>query len=150
MLIILLGVFSAISMAYTYRKMQTEHWAYALGLTSLPLIYIGFAIYAYYLGAGTKAIWQELIFGLPFLAIGLFSLVHKAKFQHSEWLLWLLIIGWGLHGVYDLYYERLIMNQGTPDWYPIFCAAIDLSTALILVVLLIIRQKFYKNSEMIN
>jgi hypothetical protein len=40
---------------------------------------------------------------------------------------------WMLHGVYDLIHGRLITNAGVPDWYPIWCFAVDVVVGAYLI-----------------
>jgi hypothetical protein len=55
-----------------------------------------------------------------------FLLLAAAGFKWSPWLL---VIGLGAHGVFDLGHARLFENPGAPAWWPAFCLTYDVATA---------------------
>jgi hypothetical protein len=97
---------------------------YSLSLLTLPGIYAFFA-----LQAGEPAVgFKEMIYGVPYVVAGIvFAFVSV---RHSA-----VVVGafWLLHGLYDLAHGQLIANPGIPDWYPIFCFAVDLVIGLYLL-----------------
>lgn len=46
--------------------------------------------------------------------------------------LWLLVFMFAAHGVFDIVHKLLIHNPGVPSWWPNFCLAFDLFSALYL------------------
>jgi len=98
------------------RLIGGQRWLYALGLVTLPSLYASFALYVGEPAVGAK----EMIYGIPFLVAGL--AFTFAGFRYSA-----IVVGvmWILHGLYDLIHSRLITNAGVPDWYPVWCWAVD-------------------------
>jgi hypothetical protein len=98
------------------RTIRGQRSVYSLGLLTLPSLYAFFA-----LQAGDHAVaLKEMIYGLPYLIAGLvFAFVSLRKSA--------IVVGafWILHGVYDLTHDQLITNAGVPEWYPVFCFAVD-------------------------
>ena len=106
------------------RMTRSERWMYSSALMTLPLIYAAFAMYGGE-GAATKL---ELLWGLPYLLGGvLLTLV-----RHSAVLV---VVGglWLAHGIYDWGHDHLFVNAGVPSWYPVFCAAVDVTVGLYLL-----------------
>ena len=63
---------------------------------------------------------KEMIYGLPFLIVGLVFAFVSVRQSAT-------VVGafWILHGVYDLAHSQLITNTGVPGWYPVFCFSVD-------------------------
>lgn len=77
------------------------------------------------------ALWPEA------LAVLLFAGLACAGFRGRPWLL---VLGLGLHGLFDLLHPHLITNPGVPTWWAGFCLAYDLTAATYLACLLHWRQ----------
>jgi hypothetical protein len=50
--------------------------------------------------------------------------------------LWLIVAALAGHGVFDLFHGHLIVNEGVPDYWPMFCMSYDVTAALYLAWLL--------------
>lgn len=98
------------------KLIRGQRWLFALGLVTLPSLYASFALHAGEPAVGAK----EMIYGIPFLVAGL--AFTFAGFRYSA-----IVVGvmWILHGLYDLIHSHLITNAGVPDWYPVWCCAVD-------------------------
>ena len=98
------------------RIIRGQRWLYSIGLLVLPSLYALFA-----LRAGEQAVGvEEMIYGIPFVVAGLvFAFVSVRQSA--------VVVGafWLLHGLYDLAHGRLLTNSGVPDWYPVWCCAVD-------------------------
>ena len=46
-----------------------------------------------------------------------------------RWSLELVAVALALHGVQDAWHGALVLNTGTPDWWPSFCMAFDVTAA---------------------
>jgi hypothetical protein len=106
------------------RIIRGQRWLYALGLLTLPSLYAMFA-----LRAGQQAVAvREMMYGTPFIVAGL--VCAFVSIRQSA-----IVVGafWMLHGVYDLIHGRLITNAGVPDWYPIWCFAVDVVVGAYLI-----------------
>lgn len=116
MLTAIVGVAFGLAYIFLARLLRVDRWLFALGLISLPVVYSVFALYA---GQRLPAA-LELAWGIPYLVGGM--LLPLVRFRGSIALAGVL---WLLHGGYDLLHGSLIGNAGVPDWYPVFCAAVD-------------------------
>ena len=120
----ILGVLSGLATIALARFVRGERWVYALVLASLPLFYAGFA-----LEAGARTIMRtELLYGLPWFAVGVLALVVSFPFSAN-----LVALLWLAHAGYDLVHAGLVTNPGVPDWYSVWCAAVDVVVAVYLV-----------------
>ena len=99
------------------RIVRGQRWMYSIGLVVLPTLYILFALRA----GETALIAKEALYGAPFLIGGF--LFAFAGIRHSAAMVGVL---WVLHGVYDVVHHRLFANPGVPDWYPVWCCAVDI------------------------
>ncbi|CAA0079068.1 Uncharacterised protein [Zhongshania aliphaticivorans] len=118
------GILFVIAMVWVFRQRHWESWAFSGALICLPLIYISFGVFA----SSEGVVVKEVVYGLPFLAGG--SLLLFYGFRFSAYIVAAL---WLLHGVYDLYHQSLFVNDAVFSWYPVFCAAVDVSVALYLM-----------------
>jgi cbb3-type cytochrome oxidase subunit 3 len=92
---------------------------YPLLLASFPLYYFVFAIYA---GSSTALI-SEIYVGSFFIAVALFAYKLNS------------VVGYLDHALYDVLHNHLFINEGTPDWSPEFCGAVDVLIGLYLIYL---------------
>lgn len=118
------GLLLVIPTVWLVRRQHWESWYYSGALIGLPLVYVAFALFA----EGNGVVGKELLMGLPFFSAGLILLARQFRFS-----VYVTAAFWGLHGVYDLWHEELFINSGVVDWYPVFCAAIDIGVAVYLV-----------------
>ena len=81
-----------------------------------PLIYVTFALIA----AEYPAAAMELLFGVPFIAGGVVCLIFRMQISPIN-----IGILWVVHAAFDVLHGRLFVNLGVPEWYPLFCAAVD-------------------------
>ena len=112
----LVGAAVGVLTIVTARFIRGERWLYSLGLLTLPSLYASFALQAGEQAVGAK----EMVYGVPFVVAGLFfAFVSVRRSAVVVGLFWL------LHGLYDLVHSHLFTNTGVPDWYPIWCFAVD-------------------------
>ncbi|WP_123039387.1 hypothetical protein [Cohnella candidum] len=99
------------------RKNKREGWLYSAVVILLPLIYVAFALF----DGDFNAAVNELLFGAPFIIGGLACLIFRVRMSFK-------IIGilWFAHGLFDVVHDQLFLNPGVPEWYPLFCAAVDI------------------------
>jgi hypothetical protein len=98
--------------------------AWPLFLATLPVWYMLFGL----LAMDANVAMMELLYGLPYLCIGLLVWRIKSSFT-------LIIIGfaWLSHGFYDLYHDVFFVNPGVFSWYPAFCGFVDLVAGIFLL-----------------
>lgn len=124
MIELIAGILIVLPMVLLNRKQKSEKWFYSLSLVSLPLIYMAFGIFS----EGKNIILMELIYGLPFILTGFICFFYGFKYSA-----YLVAAVWLAHGGYDLYHNNLFINTGVWSWYPVFCAAIDVTLFLYLM-----------------
>lgn len=89
---------------------------YALLLSTFPLYYFLFAIYA----ADFSALVYEIVVGIFFFILAYIG--YKAK---SALGLSVLAFGYIGHAFYDVLHNHAFTNTGAPAWWPEFCGAVD-------------------------
>ncbi len=72
-------------------------------------------------------VWQELLAFFAFAALGILGFKTN---------LWLVVAALAGHGLFDLAHPHLIINPGTPSWWPMFCMTYDIVAAGYLALLL--------------
>jgi hypothetical protein len=50
--------------------------------------------------------------------------------------LWWVVAGLAAHGAMDLFHHNLVENSGVPIWWPVFCAAYDVTAAAYLALVI--------------
>ncbi|NTS78499.1 hypothetical protein HR060_16770 [Catenovulum sp. SM1970] len=107
-------------------KAESHRYTYSLLLLTFPFYYFAFAIVA----VDFEALAYESLFAVGFFIIALCSikLPDNAKFA------WL-AFGYFLHGLYDLFHNKFFINYGTPNWWPDFCAMVDIILGMYLIFL---------------
>ena len=117
----LIGIIIAIAFLvptiYVIRSRGFDAWAWPLILATLPVYYMLMGL----LAMDGSAILQELLWGLPYIAVGLF--VWRIR---SQMALNVVAMAWISHGFYDYYHDVLFVNPGVFSWYPAFCAFVDI------------------------
>lgn len=93
----------------------------------IALYYVLFAV----MGGSTKAIVAETIGATVFLVAAIVG--HRTSS-------WIVASSLAAHGVLDVVHGQLITNPGVPLWWPAFCATFDLSAAVLLGALLVVRR----------
>ena len=91
--------------------------------------YILFAV----MGSSTPVLAQECVAAAAFLALAVIG------FKKSLWLAAAALAG---HGIFDLFHQQLIQNQGVPAWWPGFCMSFDVLAGGLLALLLTRRSGF--------
>ncbi|HMI20132.1 MAG TPA: hypothetical protein VK533_11355 [Sphingomonas sp.] len=72
------------------------------------------------IGAGAPIIGWETA------GLFLFGVAAIIGFRRN---LWIVVGALCCHGMLDAIHDRLIMNPGTPGWWPVFCLAFDVTAA---------------------
>jgi len=93
---------------------------HALYIAFIAAIYIGFAV----ADGRTKVIAVESMVAATFFVLASVGVSGSA---------WLLIAGYAMHGIKDLWQHRTHFVRGT-RWWPPFCATVDFVVAAILTV----------------
>lgn len=127
-----------IIMRFKTSRLENSKSAYAILLFTFPLYYFLFAM----LAKDFAALLLEVAVGSLFFTIAFFALrlVRMPKFG-------LLAFGYILHGIYDVVHNLMFINAGTPDWWPAFCAVIDIIIGVYLVYLAYKHRASFTNSE---
>lgn len=96
--------------------LEEAKWAYPVLLTTFPVNYWVFAMYA----SDSAALLKEMLVGVVFLAIAYTAYKHRSFVT-----LLLLAVGYVLHAAYDFSHNLFFVNAGAPTWWPEFCASVD-------------------------
>lgn len=99
-----------------FRGTENKPWTYPLILSSFPMFYFAFSIYA----GDMDVLTREIVFAIPIFVICILSAVKNLRFSGV-----LLGLGYLGHGVYDGLHESIFHNPGMPSWWPVFCGVID-------------------------
>lgn len=67
------------------------------------------------------------------LVMGGFMAIATIGFRASAWLV---VAGLAAHGVLDFFHGQLVVSPGVPEWWPPFCLAYDVTTAVFLAGLI--------------
>jgi len=99
-----------------------------------PVVLI--VIATYYLLFAAMAESTEALLAEAFPAL-LFVAAAGIGFRRTSWIV---VSGLALHGVFDLVHRAAITNPGVPHWWPGFCLAYDVTAAVYLAGLIILRR----------
>ena len=108
------------------KKYDLEIWAYSASLLALALVYMLFGLFS----TGQHVILKELLYGVPFILIGLVVLYFDFRLSA-----YLVAFTWLIYADYDLGHDSLFLNDGVPSWYPLLCAVFDFGLGGYLVYL---------------
>lgn len=117
----------AVSLGGTAAGLDRERAFYTAVALAIGTYYLLFAV----MGGTTQALLQEIA------AYAVLASVAVLGFRKNLWLVVLALAG---HGVFDLVHARLILNDGVPDYWPMFCMSYDVAAALYLAWLLYYRS----------
>jgi hypothetical protein len=107
--------------------LDKERSFYSVVLIVIATYYLLFAVMAKSTEALTAEVFPAIIFAAA-AAIG---------FRRTQWIV---VVGLGLHGVFDFIHPAAISNPGVPVWWPGFCLAYDVTAAVYLAALLLVRR----------
>ena len=124
-----IGVAAAIAVGLfaTVIGFDKERSFYPVVLIVIATLYLLFAAIA----GSTESFVAESIPALLFVATAALG------FRQTPWLV---VVGLALHGVFDFIHHVVITNPGVPVWWPGFCLAYDVTAAVYLAALLLIRR----------
>lgn len=106
----------AILVGCTWIGYDRDRALYPAILTVIASYYALFAA----IGGSRHALFLECIPIALFLAAAAFGFKRN---------LWIVIVAFLVHGVFDLLHGHLISNPGVPPWWPGFCLASDVIAA---------------------
>lgn len=107
----------------------TPSTVYALALTVIAAVYIGFAVS----DGQTKVLVVEIGVAAAFVVVAATAVTGSA---------WILVAGLAAHGLKDLWQHHTRFVRNT-RWWPPFCATVDFVAATILVVLILSGADFH-------
>ena len=121
----LVGAVLALSVGLfaTFFGLDRDRAFYPTVLIVIALYYALFAV----MGGSVDALLLESIVIVAFLGASI------AGFKST---LWLVVVAFAAHGLFDLVHGQLITNPGVPAWWPSFCLSYDVMAAGFLAWLL--------------
>ena len=119
----IVGVVLALVMSSlaTFAGFDRHRVLYPFATIMIASYYCLFAI----MGGTVRALWQEA------LVASLFTVVALVSFNTS---LWLTVAALAGHGAMDLIHYHIVSNSGVPQWWPGFCASVDITLAMYLAL----------------
>lgn len=112
------GVGILIFILAKFLKFSLDKSFYPTILIIISTYYFLFAIMAGQIGQTI----EEIIGFFAFLIIAIIG------YKKPIWV----AFGLALHGVFDIFHQKIIDNDGTPIWWPSFCYSIDFTIAILL------------------
>lgn len=97
--------------------LQRQHFFAPLLIGGIASFYVLFAV----IGGNARIAGLETLVALPFFALAS-ATGHKRT-------MWLVPLGLGLHGCFDIAHMHLPIRANGPAWWPPFCAAFDFAAA---------------------
>lgn len=136
-----IGVITAFLIIWHFnrRKLERARLPYPALLSTFPVYYFVFALYA----SDYVALYKEIGVGIIFFVLAYIAIKSKRKMSAS-----LVAVGCIAHAIYDSYHNVFFINSGTPAWWLEFCGSIDLILGLYLIYFAItVRNKSFKNNR---
>jgi hypothetical protein len=118
---IMVGLFASVV------GLDKERSFYSVVLIVIATYYLLFAVIA----KSTEALTAEVF------PVIIFAAAAVIGFMRTQWIV---VVGLGLHGVFDFIHHTAIANPGVPVWWPGFCLAYDVTAAVYLAALLLVRR----------
>ena len=118
-----IGILSCLVFVSTARRAGSKREAmiYAVGLVVAASIYVGFAVAG---GASPPWVAIEAAGLLIFSSLALIGLRYSV---------WVLMLGWAAHAVWDALLHEVPGAGFVPGWYPVACLGFDLFLAAYIV-----------------
>jgi hypothetical protein len=111
----------AVAMAELQRRLD-KPTVFGLLLSGIAFLYVGFT------WANMQALVISSVQALFFLGLSYYGINRS---------LWFLIVGYFVHGIWDVTYHLFADSLLIPPHYNLFCLAVDLTISLYLLVVLI-------------
>lgn len=112
-----------VSLGATVAGLDRDRAFYTSVALAVGTYYILFAV----VGGSSEALIQEIA------AYAVLATVAVLGFRRNFWLVVVALVG---HGVFDVFHAHLIVNDGVPTYWPMFCASYDVMAGLYLALLL--------------
>jgi uncharacterized membrane protein HdeD (DUF308 family) len=124
----IVGIAISVIVILRFKKngLECSKFGYPFLLITFPFYYFVFAVY----GNNYEVIPLEFLGGSAFFAMAFLSIKYSCFYKF-----YLLGFGFIIHGIYDIVHDILIINAGTPSWWPEFCGVIDFIIGLYLITL---------------
>jgi hypothetical protein len=112
-----------VSLGGTVAGLDRERAFYTAVALAVGTYYILFAV----MGGSSEALIREV------LAFAVLTAVAVVGFRRNFWLVVVALAG---HGLFDVFHRHLIVNDGVPAFWPMFCMSYDVTAALYLAWLM--------------
>ena len=81
------------------------------------------------------------------VAIAAVFIAGAAGFRHSPWIAVVALAG---HGVMDGFHHHLVHNTGVPQVWPGFCMTFDVTAAVIVALVMLVRARGERVQQMVS
>lgn len=127
---LLVGLILALGVSFggTAVGLDKDRAFYATVALTVGTYYLLFAV----MGGSPQALAQE---------IGAYTILAAVTIFGFRGNYWLVVAALAGHGVFDIFHAQLILNDGVPDYWPMFCMSYDVTAAAYLAWLLIRRSR---------
>ena len=119
-----IGVLLAVGIAALakFTRFDEDRSFYSTVLVIIASYYVLFAVS----GSSNRALVSELVVAVVFSTLAIYGALILPT-----------LVGIGIiaHGLFDLVHDSVIQNAGVPNWWPTFCASIDVALGLWVVAL---------------
>lgn len=130
MIPVVVGVLLAVGIATLakFTRFDEDRSFYSTVLIIIASYYVLFAVLG---GSGHALVW-ELILVVAFSTIAIIGALFFPT-----------LVGTGIvaHGLFDIVHDILIENSGVPTWWPTFCASVDVSLGIWVIILSLNRSR---------
>ena len=115
-----------VSGAAAWLGMDRDRVFYPTILIIIASYYVLFAV----IDGGNKVLLSELAIAAVFTGVAVIGFKRN---------LWLVVGALAGHGVLDIYHHDLVHNTGVPQGWPGFCLAFDVTAAVVVGCILVLR-----------
>jgi len=112
-----------VSVGATVAGLDRDRAFYTAVALAVGTYYILFAV----MGGSPEALIREIA------AYAVLAAIAVLGFRRNDWLVVVALVG---HGVFDVFHGHLIVNDGVPAYWPMFCASYDVMAGLYLAWLM--------------
>ena len=107
---------------------------------------VAIAVASYYLAFAVADGRNEVMLSEGAIA-AVFIVAAVAGFKRSPWFA---VVALGGHGVMDAFHHHLVHNAGVPQVWPGFCMTFDVTAAVIVALVMLVRARGERVQQMVS
>ena len=119
---IIIGVAIGLMTAIIGRTLKFDQDAsfYPVILIVIAFYYVLFSV----MSGETNIVIYELSIALAFTITAIIG---------SKISIYIIAVGLIFHGIFDVFHDFILLNEGVPSWWPGFCAAVDIVLGILVI-----------------